>query len=247
MKLLEFPHSHYCEAARWALDLKGVAYEREALLPGLHMMKVKRIAPKTSVPVLINNEDIVQGSRAIIDYSDQQFDGPRLMPEDEHLISEVEDFETAADKNIGIPLRAIIYNWLLADKKSVAHCFMQNSGVIDRMMFGLGYPVLKRVIRQTYIPSQDYIAKAKVKFEDEISRLDDHVAGRAYLIGERMSRADVMVASMLSIGLLPEEHSCDWPEVTDARLNEFRDRYIDRPSFQWAARLYRDERNRHAA
>ena len=66
MKLLEFPHSHYCEAARWALDLKGVAYEREALLPGLHMMKVKRIAPETSVPVLINGEDAVQGSGRLL-------------------------------------------------------------------------------------------------------------------------------------------------------------------------------------
>jgi len=247
MKILEFPHSHYCEAARWALDLKGVAYEREALLPGLHMMKVKRIAPETSVPVLINGDDVVQGSRAIIDYSDRQFVGPPLMPKDDALAGEVEGFETAADKNIGIPLRAIIYNWLLADKKSVAHCFMQNSGSFDRMMFGISYPMLKRVIRQTYIPSQKYVEKARVKFEDEISRLDDHVAGRTYLIGDRMSRADVMVASMLSIGLLPDEHSCNWPEVTDDRLNAFRNQYIDRPSFQWAAKLYREERNRHAA
>ena len=30
MKLLEFPHSHYCEKARWALDYKGIPFEAMA-------------------------------------------------------------------------------------------------------------------------------------------------------------------------------------------------------------------------
>lgn len=32
MKLLEFPHSHYCEKARWALDFKNISYQRVALI-----------------------------------------------------------------------------------------------------------------------------------------------------------------------------------------------------------------------
>lgn len=243
MKLLEFPHSHYCEAARWALDLKGVKYEREALLPGLHMLKVGRIAPQSSVPVLIDNDKIVQGSREIIDYCDANFDGPRLMPEDAGAGQAIDEIEAKADKNIGIPLRAIIYNWLLEDRKSVEHCFMQNSGSLERIMFRAMYPVTKRIIRKTYIPSQEYIAKAKVRFEEEITRLDAMIEGREFLVADRLSRADIMVASMLSISVLPDEHSCDWPVVTDHNLSAFRDQYLDRPAFKWAQKMYAQHRH----
>ena len=243
MKLLEFPHSHYCEAARWALDLKGVAYEREALLPGLHMAKVKRIAPKTSVPVLINGDDVIQGSREIIDYSDQNFDGPRLMPNDQSCHERINEIEKSADKNIGVPLRAIIYNRLLDDRPAVQQCFMQNSGGIETIMFRASYPILKRVIRKMYIPSQDYIVKAKEKFDVEITKLNKMLAGREFLVGDSLSRADIMVASLLSVGVLPDEHTSDWPDVTHPELIEFREKYTDSPAFSWVRHMYATHRH----
>ena len=81
MKLLEFPHSHYCEKARWALDYKGIPFERVALLPGFHMRTVRRYAPKTSVPVMLSDSDVVQGSSEIIDYLDEHFPEPQLTPQ----------------------------------------------------------------------------------------------------------------------------------------------------------------------
>ena len=38
MKLLVFPHSHFCEKARWALDFKGIPFEPVAVMPGLHLL-----------------------------------------------------------------------------------------------------------------------------------------------------------------------------------------------------------------
>ncbi len=37
MKLHQFQFSHYNEKARWALDFKGLKYEKRSLLPGFHM------------------------------------------------------------------------------------------------------------------------------------------------------------------------------------------------------------------
>lgn len=65
MKLLEFPHSHYCEKARWALDYKGIAFQAVAIMPGLHMISVGKYAPDTSVPVLLDNSEVVQGSSEV--------------------------------------------------------------------------------------------------------------------------------------------------------------------------------------
>ena len=51
-RLFEFPHSHYCEIARWALALKQLEYRSSPILPGWHSYRIKKLAPQSSVPVL---------------------------------------------------------------------------------------------------------------------------------------------------------------------------------------------------
>ena len=71
MELLLFPHSHYCEKGRWALDYKGLKYRPVPLLPGFHIRAVKKYAPDSSVTELITVEEAIQGSSAIIDFLDK--------------------------------------------------------------------------------------------------------------------------------------------------------------------------------
>ena len=80
MKLLEFPHSHYCEKARWALDYKGIPFQPVPLLPGFHVITVRRYAPDTSVPVFLSDERVVQGSSEIIDYLENKYPSRPLTP-----------------------------------------------------------------------------------------------------------------------------------------------------------------------
>ena len=66
--LYQFPISHFCEKARWALDYKGVPFQPHNLLPGLHMNTARRLASNTSVPILDHDGTVVQGSAAIISH-----------------------------------------------------------------------------------------------------------------------------------------------------------------------------------
>ena len=68
MKLLVFPHSHYCEKARWALDYKGLPFQLVPLMPGFHIITVRKHVSQTSVPVLLTDTDAIQGSNEIINY-----------------------------------------------------------------------------------------------------------------------------------------------------------------------------------
>ena len=36
MKLLEFPHSHYCKKACWAVDYEGIPVQAVPIVPGFH-------------------------------------------------------------------------------------------------------------------------------------------------------------------------------------------------------------------
>ena len=68
MKLYQFAISHFSEKVRWALDYKNLNYQPVFLLPGAHIKPIRRMAPRSSVPVLDHDGEIVQGSAEILEY-----------------------------------------------------------------------------------------------------------------------------------------------------------------------------------
>src|SRR5271166_2381107 len=81
VKLYQFQFSHYCEKARWALDFKGIRYEHQNLLPGLHVRVARKLAPKSCLPILVDGGSIVQDSSAIISFLDQRYPDHPLTPQ----------------------------------------------------------------------------------------------------------------------------------------------------------------------
>lgn len=243
-ELYLFPHSHYCEAARWALDLKGVDYTATPIMPGPHIFLIPRIAPKSSLPVLLIDGQVIQGAREIMDYLDANFPNPDLAPEGAANQKAAAELEAEADANIGVPLRAAIYQHLIHHKAQMKHCFTHGMSAPKKALFSLAYPLLKKRIHDVYVRNDDYIADAKRKLAAQIERFDGLVKDRTFLVGDRLSRADIMVASMLSIGVLPEEHPFDWPDLgEDQELLGVFAEFRDSATFAWARRIYRDHRN----
>ena len=80
--LWHIPVSHYNEKVRWALDLKGVAAERRAPPPGLHMaiaLWLTRGRNKT-FPVLELDGRAIGDSTAIIAALEERYPEPALYP-----------------------------------------------------------------------------------------------------------------------------------------------------------------------
>jgi glutathione S-transferase len=61
IKLHQFQCSHFCEKARWALEYKQVPYQPVNLLPGFHLKPMRKLAPKSCVPVLVDEETADSG------------------------------------------------------------------------------------------------------------------------------------------------------------------------------------------
>ncbi|MGB9165556.1 MAG: glutathione S-transferase N-terminal domain-containing protein [Rhodomicrobium sp.] len=92
IQLFQFPFSHYCEKARWALDYKGIPFQTVDLLPGFHLRTVRKLAPKTWVPVLRDNGIVVQDTSAIIDYLETKYPNPSLTPSDPDAVIEAREW-----------------------------------------------------------------------------------------------------------------------------------------------------------
>ena len=132
MKLLEFPHSHYCEKARWALDYKGVPFQAAAILPGFHIITVRRYAPGNTVPVLLDDNEAVQGSSEIINYLEQKYPSNPLTPEDSNERRTCLDIEAGMDIRLGENIRQVLYYRLLAYPDFIRDCFTHGMPFIKK-------------------------------------------------------------------------------------------------------------------
>jgi len=85
LKLYSYWRSSAAYRARIALNLKGLAYE---LVPvniahnggQQHTDEFHGVNPQELIPVLVHGERLIRQSMAIIEYLEESFDGPRLLP-----------------------------------------------------------------------------------------------------------------------------------------------------------------------
>ena len=242
MKLLEFPHSHFCEKARWALDYKGIPFEAVAILPGFHRITVRKYAQDNSVPVLLSDDGAVQGSGEIITYLEQEYPARSLTPKNAVERQACLDIEHDMDERLGETIRPILYSTLLAYPDFLRYCFAHPMPWYKQLTFRLFYPVLRYKIYQTYVISPAHVEQARYEFDVAMGELEKKLNRRHYLVGDQFTRADLSVASMLSLLVMPPEHPFPWIDVPDARTQIFLDLYRDHPVCAWVRKMYRAHR-----
>ena len=243
MKLLVFPHSHFCEKARWALDYKGISFEPVAIMPGLHLRTVKKIAPKTTVPVLVDGDEVVQGADEIIDYLDQSHPSKLLTPANKDARDACIGLEQNMDARLGENIRSILYQTLIDHPKFLCHCFTYSMPRVKQLAFYLIYPVLRRKIYQSYVISAAFVDAARREFDLAMDDIGQRLAQHEYLVSDQFTRADLSVASMLSFIVVPPEHPFPWGEMPDPKAKFFLDQYQDHPVSEWVRKMYRNHRH----
>jgi glutathione S-transferase len=103
---MTFAASHFCEKARWALDWHGIAYDEIGWPPGLHVVLAKRCgANGTTLPIVLDGSEVIQGSGAIIDWVDGKAKDPRRSLTPKAALAEVKEIERRVDQVIGVHVR----------------------------------------------------------------------------------------------------------------------------------------------
>ncbi len=240
MRLYTFQISHFSEKARWALDLAGIPYEEKRLIPGAHVFVTRRLAKKTSVPVLVDGKTIVQGSRAILDQleSDPRFARYAVAPEHRERATKL---EALADRAFGRGTQCIFYDALFEHPKNVVDLWTQRGPSWGRAFYAVMLPLIRIRIRQMYRIHPKGVAEAKVAFNEAFDEMDRALESREFLFGDALSRADIAVAALLAPLCRPKEHPLQWPEPVE-KLREFTSPFEGRPTWEWVLRLYREHR-----
>lgn len=247
MKLLLFPHSHFCEKARWALDYKNIGYAPVAVFPGLHRRTIRNIAPGSSLPVLVTEGGAVQGSNAIIDFLDERVPGQALTPVAPGARDECRALERHMDAQLGVPVRQILYASLLDHPAFIRRCFTHTMPWWKRACYPLVATPLRRAIYAAYVKSPAAADAARAAFDDTMTALAERLGAGDYLVANTFTRADLAVASLLSMIAQPPEHPFPWGEVPPSAARDFIDAYRDHPVSHWVRRIYRAHRKPSSA
>jgi glutathione S-transferase len=177
-KLITMYGSPWSERVRWALNFKGLPYEKENYEPGVDEEKIKKLTGQAMVPVLIADGKVIPDSSAILEWLEQAKPEPALLPRSEKDRAQVTLWEELAIGVLGPQARILINGRLL--RSSIPQ--MKQAG----QYFGAKYG------HSEYSEEQ-----ARLTVRRLLVALKQVLSGRQYLVGDAFTRADLSTASML--------------------------------------------------
>lgn len=240
--LYVFAISHFCEKARWALDTLGVDYELRHVAPGEHIEIAKKLgAPGSSLPYLSLDGQVIQGSADIISWAEKEsLSGISLTPDTEVC----EQIEERIDDIAGVHVRRYYYSEALVEYPStVRPVFTRELPLLKKLMISLAWGKIRKIMIARMDLGVQQGEESRSIVDNELTWIDELLAdGRSYLVGNRFSRADIAVASLLAPLTQPPEHPVYFRLQYPPRIAQELLDWKERPSLKWVNGVYAKHR-----
>ena len=221
-RIIAIAISHYCEKVRWALDYLDVDYVEEDHAPPFHRQYTAR-HDGTTVPVLVMENEAFTNSHEILQYLDGISEDKKLYPENPELRNQVETLEKLFDEKLGVASRTWGYYYAIQKPLAVAIAWGLNAPLIERIKALLIFPLIPRQLKRMYdvTPENKDLALERIRevFEIVNQELD---SSKQFLVGDRLSAADITFAALASPILRPQHHpiySSDLSKMSAERLD----------------------------
>ena len=242
--LWHIPLSHYSEKVRWALDYKSIAHRRRVLGPN-YLIRVWRATGQGKLPVLWLDGRAFADSTHIIAVLEERYPEPALYPREAELRDRALALEEDLDETLGPALRAAIVTPLFQHDPDIA------LRVLTTGTGGKAYPKLRPLLRifPSFYQLRHRIRESNLEKDRGIvvaalDRIEHQRQGRAYLIGDAFTVADLTAASLLGALLQPPEIQYPLEVELPAYLKDYRAALLGHPAAQWAVGIYRQHRGR---
>jgi glutathione S-transferase len=244
--LWHIPFSHYSEKVRWALDYKGIAHRRR-VLGSDYLIKVWRATGQGKLPVLWLDGRAIADSTRIIAALEEHYPEPPLYPRDTAARQRALALEDDLDETLGPSLRAAFVTPLFRHDPDIA------LRVLTTGMGSKAYPGLRRVLRVfpwfyrlRHKISESNLERDRATVAAALDRIEQARQGRAYLVNEAFSVADLTVSALLGPLLQPPEIQYPMQVELPAYLEDYRSMLLRHPAAHWAAGIYRLHRGHSA-
>jgi glutathione S-transferase len=245
--LWHIPLSHYSEKARWTLDHKRIAHHRKVLGPD-YLIRAWRATRRGTLPILFLDGRAIGDSTHIIAALEERYSEIPLYPSDAAARQHALALEDYFDEQLGPALRAAIVTPLFRHDPDVALRVL-TTGMPDK-----AYHTLRPLGRlfPAYYRFRHKIRDAKLEADRAtvnaaLDRIEQERQGRAYLVGDAFTVADLTAAAMLGALLQPPEIQYPLRVELPLYLQDYRAAFLRHPATHWAAGIYRRHRGSSAA
>jgi glutathione S-transferase len=244
--LWHIPLSHFSEKVRWTLDYKRIAHRRR-VLGADYLIRAWRATGRGTLPILFLEGRAIGDSTRIIAALEERHPEPPLYPGDATARRRALALEDYFDEQLGPALRAAMVTPLFRHDPELA------LGVLTTGMPDKAYQMLRPLVRifPAFYRFRHKISDAKLDADRAtvnaaLDRIEQERQGRAYLVGDAFTVADLTAASMLSPLLQPPEIQYPLRIELPPYLQDYRATLLQHPATQWASGIYRLHRGRSA-
>ena len=239
LRLITIPISHYCEKARWALELAGLPYREERHLQAIHWVHVRRAGGGWTAPVLVTPKGALRESAQIVRFADARAGlGLYRNPLAAAL-------EARFDGRLGPDARLWMYHRTLDSPGLIREYGIPGVPRWERALLPAAFPLVRRLIARRLGVDDARAAAARdhvrALFDEVAARLGD---GRRYLCGDAFSAADLAFAALAAAVTVPPRYGIPLPQP-DALPEPFATEVRtmrEHPAGRFALRLYDQER-----
>jgi glutathione S-transferase len=193
VRLFQIPFSHNCVKVRRALDLKGLGYEVVNINPALRR-GVKRVSGQELVPVLVDDGRATSGSTQILLAVEERHPDPPLLPADPGDRAECVVLMHWADAAfMDLTRRMAYFRVLSGGGANLGKMFFPGKPApYQRAGAALASTVLRRRFGISEAQNRQDVEAAREAAGVAVDRLGD----AEFLVGNRLSLADVTLAAM---------------------------------------------------
>ncbi|MEL6180165.1 MAG: glutathione S-transferase family protein [Myxococcota bacterium] len=208
LKLYQFDYSSYCIKIRAILNVKALDYTTIELIPGLTQHRARQISGQSKVPVLVDGQTVIVDSTEIALYLDTAYPSPQLIPD------RYDDYKTCllwedwADEALVPAVRSVTYEAIMSNPERGLELLPP----YGHMGLDVMAPALMRVMVPLFVRYYNITPAQRRADEGRLERylnlLAGAVASGGYLIGDRLTLADIAVAaSCRSLNVVASVHN----------------------------------------
>lgn len=259
LTLFTFAMSHYSEKVRWVLQASCVPFREVVMTPALHVLPALRMGGRglTTLPILrerrlTGRSSHIQDSTRILLWLDERHGPLDVLPQGQELRAECLSIEDRFDA-IGHDVARYLYMIGFGHDEHVLSMWTAHATPWQARLIRLAYPLIKQIFKHKLSINQQAVARSEQRIQQALAWLEGRLSdGRLYLVGARLSVADITAASLLAPLACPAQHPVYADPAYVAALRPGgRGLRMDRPALVWVRKLYDlhrgEPRLRHAA
>ena len=244
--LWHIPLSHFNEKARWTLDYKGIPHRRKVLGPD-YLYKAWRATGQGKLPILFLDGRGIADSTRIIAAVEERFPDPPLYPRDPAERSRALALEEFFDEGLGPAVRAAVVTPLFRRDPDIA------LRVLTTGMPEQAYKTIRPLVKifPAFYRMRHKISEAQLEADratvlQALDRIETERAGRAYLVGDTFTVADLTAAALLNPATQPSQIQYPLTVELPDYIQTWRASLLKHPAAQWALGIYAKHRGASA-